>query len=147
MDGAQLVELTRLTVRDVAGANGAAVACGDGAGPNREVMMTLLTYCYATRLWASDDIEWATRSRATVRSLGANAMANAGLMRVFRRANRARLEQCLALLLTRAMEERFAERAYGVVCEYRATEPSPEAREWARQKIELAVLMDTAALD
>jgi hypothetical protein len=101
-----------------------------------EMLLTLLTYCYATSTFGSDDVEWAVEHERATRYICRRSRPDAFAVRRFRRANRPRIEQCLVHVLTRALAERFGE-----------TWVTEDAFGWARRKVELAILMDTAASD
>jgi len=108
-----------------------------------QMMLTLLSYCYAARIYGSRDIEWAIRNNATVRYICARTYPEWLAIRQFRRHNRELLEQCLAYVLKRAWLLQSDDCTSDWV--------SPES-DWrfvaeARQKIEVAIIMDTAESD
>jgi transposase len=113
-----------------------------------QMMLTLLAYCYASRLYGSREIEWATRNDKTVRYICARVFPDFHAIRHFRRNNRALLEQCLTSVLRKAwvlecdeIEEALAGRAWlGADLDQRFTAA-------AREKVEVAVIMDTAETD
>jgi hypothetical protein len=100
--------------------------------PSPKMLLTLLTYCYASGILGSDDIEWACGDDAAARYICANTLPGQDTIRRFRRANRPWVEACLLWV-------------YGKAC--LADETSTELAGFVRQKLELAVLMDTAACE
>ena len=120
----------------------------DGFTP--QMMLTLLTYGYATDLHSSDDIEWASRSDATVRYICARTHPDWQTIRRFRRANRQWIEQCLVLvyMLNQAIARRLARTGdYSALAVLRHAETYADALGWARRKVELAITMDAAVTD
>jgi hypothetical protein len=109
------------------------------------MLLALLTYCYASGVYGSEDIEWDCQNDPTARSLCGNASPNQETIRRFRRANRPLIEACLACVYGRAC---------GAILPPTRGELSPipklEARtsavllSVARRKLELAVMFDTA---
>src|SRR5438874_12137628 len=57
-----------------------------------QMMLTLLSYCYAARIYGSRDIEWAIRTNATVRYICARTSPEWLAIRQFRRNNRELVE-------------------------------------------------------
>jgi hypothetical protein len=112
------------------------------------MMLTLLTYCYAAGIYGSEDIEWAVGSDATVRYICAHAEPGWPAIRMFRRSNRQWLEQCLVHLLGQAAA-RWRAGADGQDASAAALpmESYADALAWARRKLELAIMIDTAASD
>jgi len=118
-------------------------------------MLSVLTYCYATGCYASEEIETLTATDRTVCYLCANQMLNSVEVRHFRRSNRELLHSCLLALHRRAWQHRFgslrgstasssdlarAGCTRGGVLVFRLAAA-------AEQKIQQAVLADTMALD
>lgn len=68
------------------------------------VLLTLVTYCYATRTLGSQDIEDAIKDRLEVAYITRGMAISAADIRQFRRAHRARIENCLAHVLRAAMD-------------------------------------------
>jgi len=68
------------------------------------MMLALLIYCYAHRLFSSRDIERATYSHVSVRYLCANLHPDHDTVATFRRENGALLEQCFVTVLQLARE-------------------------------------------
>jgi len=67
-----------------------------------QMMMTLLTYCYAAGLFGSWDIEWAIQNNRTARYICAHSYPDSKAIQAFRRRNRAFLHQTLTGLLQQA---------------------------------------------
>src|SRR5207244_2721542 len=85
-----------------------AVATGN---PNFQpaMMLTLLTYCYATGVYASTDIELNMQHDRMIRYLCAKNYLNLPVLREFRRYSRDRIKECLATVLRRVWELRFCD--------------------------------------
>ncbi|MBE0540609.1 MAG: transposase [Verrucomicrobia bacterium] len=125
------------------GLSGAAIEEG-----SPRMMLTLLTYCYAAEIYGSEDIEWACRHDAAVRYVCGNEAPDQESLRRFRRVNRPWIEACLMWVHSKA------EAANSPATE---TEVSPLARlspqayadlaVLVHRKLELAILIDTAAND
>jgi hypothetical protein len=113
-----------------------------------QMMLTLLSYCYAARTYGSRDIVWAMRNDKTVRYICARTFPDWREIRQFRRNHRALIEQCLTCVLKKAWsmqsEEIAPEWAPG-------SYPCPDLKQQsmleARNKIEIAVMMDMAEND
>jgi hypothetical protein len=103
------------------------------------VLLTLVTYCYATRTFGSEDIEDATKERPEVAYVTRGMPVTAADIRQFRRHHRARIENCLAQVLNLAMAELVRE-GKGDNQLATAWEQGGLARSWVSQ----AVLFDTA---
>ena len=113
-----------------------------------QMMLTLLTYCYATDTYGSEDVEWSAENEFAPGYICAHTRPDWQTVRRFRKANRARIEECLVQVLNRAVTRRFTD--VGVEDPWsRLVEVDllAETTEWARRKIQLAILMDTAASD
>lgn len=67
-----------------------------------QMLLTLLSYCYASRLYASRDIEWAIENERTVRYICARTFPGWCVLRRFRRLNRDLVQHCLALVFKQA---------------------------------------------
>ena len=67
-----------------------------------QMMLTLLSYCYAAGICGSQDIEWAVQSDKTVRYICAGKEPDWLTIRRFRRRNAELLRQCLAYILKHA---------------------------------------------
>jgi hypothetical protein len=88
-------------------------------------LLSLLTYCYARDIIASEEIEWACKEDAGARYLCAGILFLRENIREFRRANRPWIEESLAEVLMS-----------------QAATADAEAPAVARRKLELAVMMD-----
>ena len=97
------------------------------------MLLALLTFCYAAGIYSSEDVEWDCRNNFAVGCLCANRHPDQDSIRRFRRANRPWIEECLA-------------RVYDRAC---GAEPADEdaGRKFARAKLGLAVMIDTAMSD
>lgn len=114
-------------------------------GFSPQMLLTLMTYCYASGIYGSEDIEWDCQNDPTARAICANTCPDQDTIRRFRRANRPWIEACLACVYGRAC---------GVTSAQTSREPSPipelKARTSAdligvaRRKLELAIMIDTA---
>ena len=71
-----------------------------------QMMLTLLSYCYAAGICGSQDIEWAAQSDKTVRYICAGKEPDWLTIRRFRRRNAELLRQCLAYILKHAWASR-----------------------------------------
>jgi len=100
--------------------------------PGSRTLLTLLTYCYAAGIYASEDIEWACESDAAARYICAKTWPDHDALRCFRRANRPWVEACLGWV-------------YGKACPTALA--SSELAALVRQKLELAIMVDTATAD
>jgi len=67
--------------------------------PNPRMMLTLLTYSYASGWFGADDVERAAFSNPTVRYICAREAVRAEDVRRFRRANRSWVEHCLTQVI------------------------------------------------
>src|SRR5580765_6217894 len=73
-----------------------------------QMMLTLLGFCYASGLYSSRDIEWATRLDRTIGYICAHQFPDWLAIRRFRRQNRQLLKQCLMVVLERSRAFKFA---------------------------------------
>jgi hypothetical protein len=103
------------------------------------VLLTLVTYCYATRTFSSEDIEDATKERPEVAYITRGMPVTAANIRQFRRHHRARIENCLVQVLNSTMgglqREGKCDNQFAI-----CLESDELARSWVSQ----AVLFDTA---
>ena len=74
-----------------------------------EMMLTLLTYCYATGIHASEDIVRAILSDRTIRYICAHNYPTWKDIRLFRRHYRDQVETCLTRVYQRAWAMKFDE--------------------------------------
>jgi len=100
--------------------------------PNPQLFLTLLTYCYASGIYGSEEIEWASQNDVCVHYICGSTFPEAHFLRRFRRANRPWIEACLARVWCKA-------------CPVTETCPCPATG--ARQIIERAIMVDTATAD
>ena len=105
-------------------------------------MLTLLTYCYAEEIYDSETIEWAASNDPTVRYICAGILPSWQEIRRFRKANRQSIEQCLVHVATQAMARRYFGGADQPV---EPDEACAQVLCWAQRRVELAIMMDTAA--
>ena len=95
-------------------------------------LLAILTYCYAVGIYSSEDIEWACRCDPKVKFLATNTALDCETIRRFRRAHRPWIEACLIRVLFVAGSLIPGQTRFEVL---------PDA---ARQKLEMAIMMDTA---
>jgi transposase len=113
-----------------------------------QMLLTLLTYCYAARIYGSRDIEWATRYDKAVRYICARAFPDWNTLRHFRRRNRALVEQALACVCQKAWALKFDEgEADCAGYEQFESDLNHKARRTAFERIDVAALMDAAEND
>ncbi len=127
-------------------AGGAPAGCSDRLC--KPMMLTLLTYCYAAGIYASEDIELAPAHSPQIRYICAGQHPEADTVRQFRRANRAQIERCLARVLAEAWRRTIGETEWA--SEPRRPGEAPvrgSIQQLAGHKLQLAVLMDTAGDD
>jgi hypothetical protein len=72
-----------------------------------QVLMRLLTYAYATGVYASEDIAEQGLSDPTLRAISAPHAPRSTEVATFRRENRGLLKWCLEQVLKRSLRERF----------------------------------------
>ncbi len=120
-------------------------------------MLTALTYCYATNLYESADVERATTADPIVRYLCAGARCGRDDIRRFRRQHRELVTVCLARTLALASHSRLCldddlRLSDGRMEWWTLDQPSlghvesPFLR-IAEQRVDHAVLLDSMALD
>jgi hypothetical protein len=123
--------------------------------PPLPTMLTVLTYCYVTGRYPSDEIEGAALTDRTVRYLCANHFVASTAVRRFRRVHRGLLRFCVLSLYRRAWHHRF-----GLTEGASNLPPGPGRGESQREaalsdlfataaeeKIQHAILADTMAMD
>jgi hypothetical protein len=74
-----------------------------------KMLLTLLTFCYASGIYGSQDILQAIQSRESVRYICAHNYPDWAVLRKFRRAYRSQLEQALRWVFQQAWAKRFDE--------------------------------------
>jgi hypothetical protein len=82
-------------------------------------LLALLTFCYASGVYASDDIEDHIYRDADFRRVCADEFPEADLLRRFRRLNREAIIHCLAHVLGAVSQQRGNERQFLVEAEQR----------------------------
>ncbi|HWN96992.1 MAG TPA: transposase [Methylomirabilota bacterium] len=101
-----------------------------GVAFHPRALLAVLTYCYASEVFSSDDIEDLMLRDANFRAFCGNQVPDARTLRRFRRYNREAIETCLSAVL-RALAEQSG------------THPTDaEVFEQAHRKLANAVLMD-----
>lgn len=113
-----------------------------------QMMLTLLSYCYAAGIYASQEIERCIRDNRMVRYICAHQYPDWQAIRRFRRLNRELVDQCLSYVLKKAWlleldqsgEEWSSSNSIG-------GEIDKAIAAAVRNKIELAIIMDTAESD
>ncbi len=109
-----------------------------------EVMLTLLTYCYATGILATDEIVRRAENDTMLRYLCGRNQPEAGILRQCRRYHRAEIEGILTDVLGRVWEHRTELLAR----EFHTAEPArPDFQRMARERILDAIQLDSMALD
>jgi len=108
------------------------------------ILLTLTTYCYASNLLVSDDIESACRSDGDVAYIADGEVVSAAELRRFRRGHRMLIEGCLQRVFTLALKEFPANSP--VDCEGAET-ITATIGEFTRRRFNLAVLFDMALSD
>lgn len=121
------------------------------------MMLTLLTYCYATGVYGSMDIELNIRRDQMTRYLCAKTYPDIDVLRSFRRDCRLKIKQCLAIVLRRVWELRFcgddAEPIVGIsyvgssLSRWTGMRPAPNFSTEAEERIAWAIRADSMALD
>jgi len=120
-------------------------------------MLTLLTYCYATGVYASTDIELSMQRDQMVRYLCSKNYLTLQVLREFRRYTRDRIKECLTTVLQRVWKLRFCDEdacpiaaapnpglSFGRWLNMR---PTPDFTAEAEQRIVRAVRADSMAMD
>jgi transposase len=153
--------LVKLILDSIEGLNTPESGCGVSAtvGPGFQpaMMLTLLTYCYATGVYAATDIEISMQQDQMVRYLCAKNYLNLPGLLEFRRYSRDRIKECLASVLRRVWELRFCDedaclRAGASYMEanigrWLNMRPSPDFMAEAERRIVRAVRADSMAMD
>ena len=102
-----------------------------------QMMLTLLAHCYASGLYGSRDIEWATETDPIARYICAHQFPDWLAIRRFRRQNRRLLANSLTRVLERACVLTFEQTQAGCVAE-------PTLGTAAQNRIDLAIIIDRA---
>jgi|GEM_PF-860086 len=111
--------------------------------------LALLTFCYATGVYASEDVEYALQRGGLPRSLVPRQPVSVAWLQAFRRANRPWIELALAGLLARlpVSVEVCREEAHAAGADASPHEHRERCLRCARRAVELAVQLDTALCD
>jgi hypothetical protein len=122
-----------------------------------QMMLSLLTYCYAIGVHASQEIESGIGHDQTMRHLSAGACLTWHDLRGFRRRNRARLQQALTklfriawrlhLMAGGAQSPESGMAGPAASCRWGQPRLEGQLLEAAEERIARAVLLDSAALD
>ena len=113
-----------------------------------QMMLTLLAYCYAGRLYGSREIASAIRTDQTVRYICARAVLDWRDIRQFRRNNRELVEGCVAYVLEKAWLLKRTELRGELIPEHSTLpELNGDFALAARQKIDVAIIMDMPESD
>jgi hypothetical protein len=101
-----------------------------GVAFHPRALLAVLTYCYASEIYSSTDIEDLMRRDVNFRTVCGNQIPDAQILRRFRRHNREALEHCLYCVLQLLADQAGAHPT------------DSEVMERAHQEITTAVLMD-----
>ena len=122
-------------------------AAGQGMDKLRpQMMLTLLAFSYAARIYASRDIEWAVGRDPTVHYICARTFPGWQAIRRFRRSNRELIEQALTYVLRKGLLLQ-AEQPSCESSEFPVEDLSQLALADARSRIEAAIITDMAESD
>ena len=114
--------------------------------PHRpQMLLTLLTWCYATGFYGSQDIVFATGHEGTIRYICSRMAPGWQLLRRFRREHRSLLAQTLAWVLKQAWALKLEDgetsfRSY----EWFENDLTAQIEREVRARLELAAIMDGA---
>ena len=121
------------------------------------MMLTLLTYCYATGVYATADVELSMQHDQMIRYLCSKNYLNLPVLLEFRRYSRDRIKECLATVLRRVWELRFCDEdarpmaaaAFPgpVFSQWPNRRPTPNFAAEAERRIARAVRADSMAMD
>jgi|SRR2546426_3800053 len=121
------------------------------------MLLTLLTYCYATGVYASTEIELNIERDPMTRYLCARTYPNIDVIRGFRRFNVLQIKQCLTAVLNRAWQLRFSGEDEEPTCDtsyaalsmsrWSGRSPAPDFNREADDRVAKAVRADSMALD
>ncbi|MEO8426743.1 MAG: transposase [Verrucomicrobiota bacterium] len=113
-----------------------------------QMMLTLLSYCYAAGICGSQDIAWAAQSDKTVRYICAGKEPDWLTIRRFRRRNVELLRQCLAYILKQAWTLRVAgESSSEPIIDRSEPNLDQQVADAVRNRIDTAVFLDAVAND
>lgn len=105
------------------------------------ILLTLATYCYASNLVASEDIESACAGDADLAHIAGREDISAAELRQFRRHNRTLIEGCLQNVFGSALRE-FPEQSPADCDDVQAM--AEAIYEFTQRRLNLAVLFDKA---
>lgn len=105
LDGAVLLKMTLEVAQSLAIRPGAQLP----GSPNPRMMLTLLTFCYATARYGSDEVAEAAWADPAVRYITARETVTAQDVRRFRSRNALWIEHCLTRLLGRVWQSAMPE--------------------------------------
>jgi len=113
-----------------------------------QMLLTLLCFCYAARIYGSREIQRAALHDKTVRYICARQFPDWRILRHFRRHNRELIEHCLAYVLKKAwvLQSEPADDDWAD-CHWRGPERDQRFVAAAREKVDVAIIMDTAEND
>ena len=116
--------------------------------PSPQMMLTLLSYCYAMGIYASHDIVWAVENDSTVRYICARKRPDWAAIRHFRRHHR----DLLCLSLVHVFKQAWALKLDGAEVDFLGynwfeTELSSQIETEVQDRIDLAVIMDSVETD
>ena len=113
-----------------------------------QMMLTLLTYSYASTIYGSKDIESEIERDRTIRYICARTFPDWQILRRFRRTYRDLIHQCLVNIFKQMWALRFDEgEADYVGYEWFESELIEQVNKAASERLDLAVLMDGAESD
>lgn len=112
------------------------------------MMLTLLSFCYASGIYGSQQIRQAMRDHAMVRYICAKEFPDESALRKFRKENRALLTQCLTYMFQQAWALKFdqAEEDFLGYDWFESVLNAQIQSETAR-RIDLAIFMDVMQWD
>jgi hypothetical protein len=84
-------------------------SASDTSAPRPQTLLALLTYCYATGIYASSEIEFQRSQDAMINYLAASSHPDANRLRLFRRHWRPVIKQSLVKLFQLIWQHRFNE--------------------------------------
>jgi hypothetical protein len=118
------------------------------------MMMTLLSYCYATGVFGSGDIEQNLQADPMTRYLCARTYPDLDAIRMFRRHHGTQIRRCLATVFRQAWQLRFLSDSSagaaqsGFEAQFAIQPPEyPDFELEAELRLERAIRADSMALD
>lgn len=113
------------------------------AGIRPQMLLTLLTYCYSTGIYATEDILNAVKHNRAARYICAHHYPDYAALRKFRRAYRSQIEQALRWVLLQAWARRFdAAEADYLGYEWFVQNLNQELDAAVQARMELAIVLD-----